>query len=212
MRAAFALIEQRFSARSERHFLRLQIRRDVLHVSTSRFPDSRQVRGTISRPWRRRREIRLAGRNFYWQELLPTGREEARKAGPGSRLMRTFWGKLSLFNCHLSFADGNRRLLLEEPLAIMQFVRHGGHYFAHLAAGDQLECVLRLPGMGISDGVFKSEINLQRPGIDTPNPFDDTKFLTVGMTDAIQPRRILESDRVYDQRVAFPLADGLAIP
>src|SRR5207249_9373658 len=119
-----------------------------------------------------------------WQELLPTAREEARKAGPGSRLMRTFWGKLSLFNCHLSFADGNRRLLLEEPLAIMQFVRHGGHYFAHLAAGDQLECVLRLPGMGISDGVFKSEINLQRPGIDTPNPFDDTKFLTVGMTDA----------------------------
>src|SRR5207248_1479918 len=39
----------------------------------------------------------------------------------------------------MSPADGNGRLLLEEPLAIMQLVGHGGHHLGHLTAGNQLE-------------------------------------------------------------------------
>src|SRR5436853_2082394 len=106
----------------------------------------------------------------------------------------------------------NRGFLLKEPLAIMQLVRHGGNHFAHFAAGNQFECVLRGPGAGIGDRILKRKVDLERLGIHTPNPLDDVEFLAVWMTDSVQPRRILESHRIHDQAVAFPLAHGLPIP
>src|SRR5207249_7145183 len=68
---------------------------------------------------------------------------------------------------------------LEEPLAIMQLVGHGGHHLGHLTAGNQLERVLRGPRVRIGDRVFKREVNLERCGIDAPNPLDDVEFLAI---------------------------------
>ena len=77
--------------------------------------------------------------------------------------------------------------MAEEPLAIMELVGHGSNHFAHLAAGDQLECVLGGPGAGIRDRVFKGEVDLERLGIDTPHPLDNVEFFAMWMTDPIQP-------------------------
>ena len=62
---------------------------------------------------------------------------------------------------------------------------HGGHHLGHLTAGNQLERVLRGPRVRIGDRVFKREVNLERAGIDTPNPLDDMQFLAMWMTDPI---------------------------
>src|SRR5213593_1254438 len=66
--------------------------------------------------------------------------------------------------------------------------------------------------MAIGNRVFERKINLERLGIVTTNPLDHSQFLAVWMTDSIQPRRILEPNRIDNERVALPLAHGLAIP
>jgi hypothetical protein len=49
------------------------------------------------------------------------------------------------------------------------------------------------------------------PVVHTPDPFGDVQGFTVGKAHVIQPRNIVETNRIHNQGIALPLTNGIAI-
>src|ERR1700722_7609583 len=76
----------------------------------------------------------------------------------------------------------------------------------------QLEAGLYRPGLAVRLWILNRNVVAQRFMIDAPHPLDDVQRVAVRMAGAVEPGFIVKSDGVADQRVAIPLADGVAHP
>src|SRR5579859_588046 len=65
---------------------------------------------------------------------------------------------------------------------------------------------------GISSGVVDGDFVVQVSPIGAAIALDYVKLLGMRMADAIEPKLVVESHRVYDERVSLPFAPGIAEP
>src|SRR5579863_3233890 len=65
---------------------------------------------------------------------------------------------------------------------------------------------------GISSGIVDGDFVVQVTRIGAAITLDDVKLLGVRMADAIEPKLVVESHRVYNERVSLPFAPGIAEP
>src|SRR4029077_12862 len=65
---------------------------------------------------------------------------------------------------------------------------------------------------GISAGVVDGDFIVQVTRIGPAITLDYVKLLGMRMADAIEPKLVVESHRVYDERVSIPFAAGIAEP
>src|ERR1700746_797076 len=68
---------------------------------------------------------------------------------------------------------------------------------------------LERPGIGA--GIVDSDLELQVRGIGARITFDHMQLLSMWVAGSVEPSLVIESDRVYDQRVSFPMAPRVAI-
>ena len=106
----------------------------------------------------------------------------------------------------------NRRLLVQKALSKTQFIRDRVDGFGHDAVGFQFECQVSIPGFRIGLGVIKGEVENQGLRVGSPDVLDHVKIFRVRVADRIEPRGTIETHRIHDQRVPFPLANGFPKP
>src|SRR5580693_10252107 len=83
--------------------------------------------------------------------------------------------------------------------------------FEDVPSGPQLVAQLCRPGFGITFGIVKSEVDLQRLIVHSMNALDDVHLIAFRVTQTIQPNLSVQANRIDDERVAFPVADGVAV-
>src|ERR1700680_1835463 len=65
---------------------------------------------------------------------------------------------------------------------------------------------------GISAGIVDGDFVVQVSPIGATITLDYVKLLGMRMADAIEPKLVVESHRVYDERVSLPFAPGITEP
>src|SRR5438309_3833441 len=65
---------------------------------------------------------------------------------------------------------------------------------------------------GISTGIVNGDLVVQMRRIGTTVALDDMQLLGMRVADSIKPKLVVESDRVYDQRVSLPCTSRIAVP
>src|SRR5205814_5084514 len=82
----------------------------------------------------------------------------------------------------------------------------------HFDAGLERREAVRNPGLGIGTRIIYGDLNVQVAEIAPMIALDHVELAGVGMPRHVEPEFVVESDGVYYQRVALPMADGVSVP
>jgi len=102
---------------------------------------------------------------------------------------------------------GGRPLIVEKVLVLLD----SADPLVPLARLGDGEVAMCIPGLGIGPGIVDSNLELQVRGIGTLITLGHMQLLGMWMAGSIEPSLVIESDRVYDQRVSFPMAPRVTV-
>src|SRR5206468_11079472 len=67
------------------------------------------------------------------------------------------------------------------------------------------------PRRGVGAGIIDGHFILQRPEIDARQAFDQVEPVGMRQSVPVHPKHFIETDRVHDQGIPFPVADGVPV-
>src|ERR1700733_7849947 len=111
------------------------------------------------------------------------------------------------------FCSPIRRLVF--PADLFLETLEGEIVFAHqlheIPTGPRLIAQGCRPGFRITLRIVKGEGDLQELGIHAMDALGDVHLLAFRMAQAIKPVLSIQTDRIDDQSVTLPMADGMAV-
>src|SRR5437867_7682123 len=84
--------------------------------------------------------------------------------------------------------------------------------FYELGVGVQIEGYGHCPGFSVCLRIVERNLDIHMSEVAAPEAFGDAQGLAVRMSRIVEPALIVETDGLGDQRIAFPLANGISEP